>query len=168
MTARLLLKALSLSILAGCASEPPVPPPAPPTIVNVNIESGADVNADIDGNGSPVMLRIFELREQSNFTSADFFDLFDKASVTLGSDSIRKQELLLKPGDNKQLTLKPDDDARSLGVFAAFRQLDTAQWRATADIVAHRTQNVTIKLNANRLSLETKLEEPKPEPEAED
>lgn len=168
MTARLLLKALSLSILAGCASEPPLPPPVPPTIVNVTIESGADVNADSNGNGSPVMLRIFELRESSNFNSADFFDLYDKASITLGSDSVRKQELLLKPGDHKQLALKPDDDVQSLGVFAAFRQLDTAQWRATGDIVAHRTQNVTIKLNANRLTLETKVEEPKPEAEAED
>lgn len=152
---RVFLLALFNLILFGCAGEPPVqaPPPVPPTVVNLQIESAADVNSGDDGEAAPVMLRIYELREQSNFNSADFFALFDKEQATLGGDLARKQELLLKPGDSKKLVLQPGDDVRALGFFAAFRQLDTAQWRANVELVPHQTQVLTVRLTTNQLTV---------------
>lgn len=143
------------AVLLGCASEPPVqPPPPPPTIVNLQIETSADLNADINGNGAPLMLRIYELREQSNFNSADFFALFNNEKATLAADLVRKQELLLQPGETKSLSLSPDNDVQSIGFFAGFRQLDTAQWRAVAGVKEHQTQTVQIKLKNNQLAVD--------------
>lgn len=141
-------------LLQGCASTPPPEPPPPPTIVNLQIESAADINPDGFGKASPVMLRIYELRETSAFGSADFFALFDKEQATLAADLARKQELLLKPGDSKTLSIEPGADVRNLGFFAAFRQLDTAQWRAVAEVGAHQTRTFTVKLKGNQLSVQ--------------
>lgn len=142
-------------LLLGCASEPPVqPPPPPPTIVNLQIETSADLNADINGNGAPVMLRVYELREQSNFNSADFFALFNDEKASLAADLVRKQELLLQPGESKTLNLNPDDQVQGIGFFAGFRQLDTAQWRAGVAVKAHQTQTLQIKLKNNQLTVE--------------
>ncbi len=142
-------------ILLGCASDPPAPPPPPePTIVNLQIETDKSLNADSNGNGSPVMLRIYELREAGNFNSADFFALFENEQATLAADLAHKQELLLQPGASKKLTLKPDDEVTTLGLFAAFRQVDTAQWRQGAELKAHQTQTINVKLNNNQLTVE--------------
>lgn len=143
------------AVLLGCASEPPVqPPPPPPTIVNLQIETSADLNADINGNGAPLMLRIYELREQSNFNSADFFAIFNNEKATLAGDLVRKRDLLLQPGETKSLSLNPDNDVRSIGFFAGFRQLDTAQWRAVASVKEHQTQTVHVKLKNNQLTVD--------------
>lgn len=145
---------LPMLVLLGCASDAPVqPPPPPPTIVNLQIETAADLNADSNGNGAPVMLRIYELKEQSAFNAADFFALFNDDKATLAADLVRKQEMLLQPGETKVLTVNPDADVQSLGFFAAFRQLDTAQWRAATRLKWHQTQAITLKLSNNQLSV---------------
>lgn len=151
----ILLYAMLGVLVMGCASDPEIPPPPPPTIVNLQVEASDNLNADINGNGAPVMLKIYELREPSSFNAADFFALYDNEQVTLSADLVRKQNLLLKPGETKKLTLKPDDDVASLGFFAAFRQLDTAQWRALTDVMPHQTQEYRVKLIDNRLMVET-------------
>lgn len=155
-------------LLPACSSDPVQPPPPPPTVVELQIEAGADVNADNAGNGAPIMLRLYELRESDSFNTADFFALFDQEQVTLSADLARKQQFLLKPGETKKLSLQPDDDVHSLGFFAAFRQLDSAQWRGLAEVTIHQTQGYKILLNANRLNIE-KINLPQPpKPDAED
>ena len=152
---RSLLLFLLAVFLLGCAGDPPVEePPLPPTIVNLQINPAADLNADINGNGAPLMLRVYELREQSNFKSSDFFALFNDDKATLASDLARKQELLLQPGEAKKLSIQPDDDVRFLGLFAGFRQLDTAQWRAVAHFKVHETQTLVVTLKNNQMTLE--------------
>jgi type VI secretion system protein VasD len=148
---------LSFVLLQACGSPPPAPPAVvtePPTVVNLKISSAANLNADANGAGAPVMLRIYQLRETSAFNSADFFSLFDKDQATLGSEMARKQELLIKPNDQQTLSLQLESDIKALGVFAAFRQLDSAQWRALNPVDAHQTRSVEIKLKGNEVRVE--------------
>lgn len=154
MTTRAWLWILLILALQGCASTPEPEPPPPPTIVKLQIESAAIINPDVDGKASPVMLRIYELHDTGVFGSADFFALFDREQATLAADLVRKQEFAVTPGDSKTLTVEPDDDVRALGFFAAFRQLDTAQWRAIAAVAAHQTRSYTVKLDNNQLTVQ--------------
>ena len=156
MDLKKILLGLGLSaVLIGCAGDPPVDPPPPePTIVNLQIDAGADLNADSQGKGAPVMLRVYELRESGSFNGADFFALFNNEQATLSVDLARKQEMLLQPGASKKLTLKPEDAVISIGFFAAFRQVDTAQWRVGADIKAHQTQTLHLSIKNNQLAIE--------------
>ncbi len=142
-------------LVAGCASEPELPPPPPPpAIVNLQIQVTEHVNVDANGNGAPVMLREYELREATGFNAADFFALYDNEQVTLSAELARKQNLLLKPGETKSLTLKPDDDVSSIGFFAAFRQLDTARWRAEVEVLPHQAQTYRLTLDGNQMRVE--------------
>jgi len=144
------------TILLGCASDPPAEPPPPePTIVNLQIETSSDLNADSKGKGAPVMLRIYELRQPDNFNSADFFALFNNEQATLSVDLAHKQEMLLQSGMSKKLTLKPEDTVTTLGFFAAFRQVDTAQWRIDAEVKAHQTQTLNVKIKNNQLTIDS-------------
>ena len=151
------------TILQACSSNPQTEPAQlqqavvvkqQPSIVNLEIKSAADVNPDTDGIGSPVMLRIYELRETSGFNSADFFSLFNNDQSTLSAELARKQELLIKPGDIKPLSIQLESEIRALGFFVAFRQVDTAQWRVIMPITPNKTQSAVINLRGNKLVLE--------------
>lgn len=151
--------------LLGCAAEAPVvPAPLPPTLLQLDIESDSIINPDATGKASPVLLRIYELRESNNFMGADFFALFDKEQSTLAADLVRKQELWLKPGEHKTLELQPVTESRQLGFFAAFRKLDDAQWRALSSLTPHQLNSLRLKVNGNVLTLERSSESPLPEP----
>lgn len=141
--------------LVACASDPPAPPPPlPPTVLQLHLEVGSDVNSANQNEASPVILRIYELKEISGFNATDFFALFNDDKSVLGGDLMRKSELILKPGESKDIEIEPGDDAQALGLFAAFRQLDNAQWRSSVKIEAHQKQSIIIKLKRNKLAVE--------------
>jgi type VI secretion system protein VasD len=141
--------------LFGCASEPSAPPPVlPPSLVQLQIDASNTVNPGNNGEASPIMLKIYELRESSSFNTADFFALFNNDKAILGGDLVRKSELILKPGESKSLEIKPGEDVQSLGFFAAFRQLDNAQWRTSVKIEKNQTQLVGIRLVGNQVTLD--------------
>lgn len=156
--ARVVIALLCNLFLLACGSAPPpqvvVAPPPAPTVVSLQLEAGTDINADSSNQATPVMLKIYELVEPSNFVAADFFALFNNEQATLANTLVRKQELLLKPGESKTLQLQAQAQTTALGFFAAFRQLDTAQWRAIFPVVPQQTQSWLLKVQGNQLSIQ--------------
>lgn len=152
----------------GCASEPPAPPPPPPpTLVELNIVSDKTSNPDANNQASPVLLRIYELKDKSNFANADFFAVFNKEQATLAGDLLHKQEMFFKPDDKAELKIEPDPQTKLIGVFAAFRNLDNAQWRAMGVLNPHKTNVLQLNISGNALKLtEIQKEDKKDDKEA--
>lgn len=144
---------LLIVFLCGCASTPEPPPPIPPTKIHLQINAGNAINLDLAGKGAPLLMRIYELREESNFNGTDFYALFDKEKAVLANDLVRKQEFLLKPGDSKMLDFEPATDTRYLAAFAAFRQLDNAQWRQIQSLTLHQDNVLKINIDNNVLAI---------------
>lgn len=162
---------MALPLLAGgCGmfggDEKPPPPPNP-TLVELAIESAQDVNPRSDGTSSPVLVRVYELSEPVKFKNADFFALYDKDDATLGGDMLRKREFTLSPGTSRSMQFKAEDDTRFAGIFAAFRKLDTANWRALTQIPPNRTTAIVVRLSGTQISLES-MQKPEPKPEESD
>ena len=145
------LPALALAGFVGCASPPP--PPPPPTILQVEINALPNVNPDARGRPSPVVLRFYELKTLAAFTSADFFALVDKDKETLGAELVARDEFQLMPGDQRRFERKVQADTRYVGVTAAFRDLERAQWRATMAVAPQRTSSVEVRLDASKVTI---------------
>lgn len=152
----LLLVSTFLTLLPGCASAPPAPPPPKPTIITTTIDATAGVNPDAKGRASPIVVRLFELKSISAFNSADFFSLWDRERDTLSAEMTGRDEFQLHPGEQKKLERTLQPDTRYVGVIAAFRDLERANWRSTASIVPHQKQPFTIKLDARSISISGK------------
>lgn len=118
------LLAVSLG-LSACAAKPPKPTPARAELV-----ASADVNPDASGRASPVVVRLYQLRNDGEFASADFFALYDKEKETLGASLISREEYVLAPGETRKLELPLNPEARFLGAIAAYRDIRSARWRA--------------------------------------
>lgn len=111
--------------LSGCAGPRPVMP-APYTAV---ISADSVINPDRQNRATPVQVRLFELKNSSNFESIDFYTLFDKDDQALGGDVLAKEQLMLQPGQSVTLVRKAKPEARMLGIFVAFRSVEKSSWR---------------------------------------
>ncbi len=163
--------AVLAAALAGCAAPPPPPPPPPPTVVNVTLQTTADVNPGADGQGAPVALRLYQLASPANFAAAEFFPLYNDDAGTLKSDLVRREDFLLAPGlsapgQARTETIMPNDQVKAIGVFAALRDFRRANWRGAADIPAHRTTNITVSAGRDGVTVkaETLPLPPPPKP----
>ncbi len=147
---RLLLLFASLLLVAGCSSE----------LKRIHlagvIETAEDLNPNYEGEPSPVVVRLYQLRTIGAFQSADFFSLIDDEASALGEDLIAREEIELRPGERIELNRDFDPRARYIGVVAAFRDLEKARWRAFAALPHKARVGVTIHLDRLAVELEVK------------
>ncbi len=145
------LAAVSLALsLAGCAS---TPKPVVST-VNVSLQASADVNPDARRRASPVTVRVYAMKSAAPFESADFFSLFEKDTATLGAELVQREEMLLKPGDQRPLAFKFGPEVKAIAVMAAFRDLERSRWRTVHALDVGKSTDLTVKFSGTQIALE--------------
>jgi type VI secretion system protein VasD len=122
-------------------------------VVDLTFDVQPNVNPDTRGRASPVVVRIYELKSVAGFNRADFFSLYEHDKETLGEDLIARDEAQLLPGNTSQLQRQLQPDTRSIGVVAAFRDLEHAQWRATSTVLLNKTTKLKIRLAQNQINV---------------
>lgn len=115
-------------MLTACKSGPPKPPK--PQVVKLTVSVSADANPDAQSRPSPIVLRVYQLKDDAAFKDADFFALYDKEQVTLAASLISREEFEVAPGQQKVVDYQLSLDARFVGVAAAYRDIRNAAWRA--------------------------------------
>jgi type VI secretion system protein VasD len=143
---------LMFALLAGCASAPK------PTPVKVTLVAAADVNPDVEGRPAPIVVRIYQLKEEGAFTSADYFRLIDREPEALGGSLVAREEYELRPGESRAWELKIPPEGRFLGVAAGFRDLANSHWKAlvAAPRKGFRTRKLTINVARSAVTLVVK------------
>jgi len=155
------LLALVLTAVAGCAKAPPPAPPAfPPITIAAPVEAkvkarmtlvaSKDVNPDSNGRPSPIVVRVYQLRADATFSSADFFALFSDEEKLLGVEMITHDEYVLEPGEQRPIDVTIGNETRFVGVIAAFRDIRNAQpWRV---VIPAPTGSFTISVERSRVA----------------
>lgn len=148
---------LAACLLTACASKPPKPEPARARLV-----ASEQVNPDASGRASPIVVRLFQLRDEDAFATAEFFELYGKEKEVLGESLVSRQEYVLAPGETRDLEIPLDAQARYLGVLAAYRDIRGAQWRALTRAPEKKLTDllgkdgVTITLDKDTVALSVK------------
>jgi type VI secretion system protein VasD len=133
--------------LTACANKPVE------SRLQISVSTTADVNPDLRNRASPVTVRVYALKSAAAFESADFFSLYEKDAATLGQDVVRREELLLRPGETKPLEMVLPPEAKVIGVFAAFRDLEHARWRTIRTIEIGKLADIEIQLGARQVNI---------------
>ena len=97
-----------------------------------------NVNPNYRGAAQPVKLYIFYLANDDKFMQANFADLVAEEPAILGDELVRRAEHLVGPGETLPLDEAFDEAAKFIGVVAAFTEIDSASWRAIAQVPARR------------------------------
>jgi type VI secretion system protein VasD len=121
----------ALLVLAGCSSLSPF---SHVTKLNVKLTASDQLNPDLNGRPSPIVVRLFELKHPVAFENADFFSLYERARESLAPDLVASEELELRPGETVELKLSVQEGSRFVGILAAYRDLPETKWRYTVQV----------------------------------
>lgn len=142
------LVASVLSLLTACASGPPKP-----AVIQTIVTVASDVNPDTRGRASPIVLRLFELKNLGAFQSADFFSLLERDKEALGGELVAREEFTLAPGEKKHFERALQPDTRYVAVVAAFRDLEKSSWRASIPVRLSQSMPVSISLRSRDVTI---------------
>jgi type VI secretion system protein VasD len=134
------LAMIAAIVLGACGSKPPKP-----AVAKLTVAAQSDVNPDAAGRPSPVVVRVYQLKDDAAFKDADFFALFDKEQPTLAASLVARQEFVLAPGDHKDVEFPVSADAKFLGVAAAFRDIRNSDWRVLKAAPTHGVKDIVKK-----------------------
>jgi type VI secretion system protein VasD len=143
--------------LSSCSSAPaPIPPPAPakPIILSVNLKGGKNLNPDLEGRASPLVVRIYQLENIATFNTSDFFALYENDQSLLAKDIKYRDEFEIKPEQNLDKKFELKEGGHYLAVFAAFRDLDHAQWKVFFEIQPTKIDPYLVVLDFTSLTIE--------------
>lgn len=145
------------AILWGCGSDeepPPAPPPPPmPTVVSVTLKAAPDVNPTESGEARPLSVRVLRLASVDDFLETGFFELDSDTKGVLGGDLIAEDTFTLAPGATQIYQRQFENDARFVAIMAAYRDIESANWRGFFDVPRNQTTLLTADLKATGLSL---------------
>lgn len=119
--------------VAAAPARPARPRPeagAPARSLRLSIQAERTLNTDRMQGSASLALRIYVLRDDQAFQRASFDSLYDNDEATLGPALLRRETLHLRPGETRELVLALSAEAGMVAVFAAYRELERAQWRA--------------------------------------
>ncbi len=159
-TARvLLLLGMVVPVLSGCAAaasgvtsaliDKIFEPGA--TTIEANIVAAEDLNPDYDGQASPLVVRMYELKSPTAFNNASFFALYDSDVAELGDDLKGKEEIELRPGDKLEFERELQPETRFVGFIAGYRDIENAAWRAVAEVP--EGESTDLKIDFGRLAV---------------
>lgn len=141
----------------GCGGAD-VPPPAR---IEGNLMASEDVNPNLRGEPSPVFVRLYELRAETAFADAGFFQLYDDDADVLGGDLQDRSDYVLRPGETVPFARNLKPETRFVGVVAAYQDIDRATWRALVSVPPEQTTAMTVALNRLDLSVEASPQDSK-------
>ena len=102
-------------------------------------QGGTGRQCRADGAGRPVQVRLLKLATVNDFMEADFFALDADPAAALGKALMGEEKLTLGPGQVQVWQREFEDEARFVGVMAAYRDIGTAHWRAFAEVPRNQT-----------------------------
>jgi type VI secretion system protein VasD len=133
--------------------------PREQTKLDITLSADAGVNPDDKGRGAPILVRVYELKSEGSFESADYLSLNANDKSTIGAELLVRDEFILRPGDVKTIRRKSHPDVAAIGVIAGYRDLAQADWRAVQKIdPAPETAWYRAVMPANKLKLQINLQ----------
>jgi type VI secretion system protein VasD len=145
---------LTCILLAACGAKPAKPPEPPeppkPQPVALTIVVSADVNPDGQGRPSPIVVRLYQLKDEAAFKATDFYALYEKDQATLGAALVSREDFEFAPGERHSADMPLSTEAQFIGVLAAYRDIRNAQWRT---LTAAPEKGIVNNVKKNKLAI---------------
>lgn len=135
----------ALLALSGCAA---LSPYSEMTKLDLTLNGSEQLNPDLNGRPSPIVLRLIELKHPVTFETADFFSLYQRPKEALAPDMVVLEELELRPGEQREMKLSVQPGSRYVGVLAAYRDLPESNWRVVIPLQEKQRNSSVLTLDA--------------------
>ncbi|WP_230011953.1 type VI secretion system lipoprotein TssJ [Citrobacter koseri] len=123
----------ALLLLSGCSSSDALPDPESQRL-DLSVKASDKVNPDDQKKAAPIEIRVYELKNDATFTTADYWSLQDNDKAVLTDDLVRRDSFILRPGEEKKLRRPLNAQTTAIGILVGYRNLAKSVWRATYKI----------------------------------
>lgn len=122
------------------------------TGIELHLSAANMVNPDRDGRASPVVIRVFKLSDDRQFSREDFLNLYEDAENRLGKDLLGTIVLKeLAPGEVRKERIELSRDVKYVGLLAEFVRYQDAQAVQVTSIVDHKINKVLVDISGTKL-----------------
>jgi len=111
-------------------------------------------SAEDETRGNAVVLRIYELSNETNFESATRETFWQDDAAALGAERLNSQQLRLFPDEERILELEPGAGTRFIGVAADLRYPYQDEWRQIHPVEDLRKKRIVIEVVKDRVRFE--------------
>ena len=132
----------STALLSGCSLIKPHPASA-----NLTIQSAKYLNPNLNGDPSPVVITLYQLKSPYSFKQATFDSLNTNSGKTLSTDLIDKNVIEVRPGSNLSVSQQISPNAQYLGIVAGYRNINKATWKKLIKLVNEPNKETIIHLD---------------------
>lgn len=123
--------------------------------ISIKIYSANYLNPDIDGNASPVVVSIYQLKSPFRFDASNYQALAKNNSSILGEELIDRRTIEIRPGEHKTINLGLAQETHYIGILAEYRKINQGQWHTTLKIPSRSEEtNIVINLESQGISAE--------------
>jgi type VI secretion system VasD/TssJ family lipoprotein len=129
-----MLAAVDCSSAQSAPKEPPAP--CAPTKTVLTLTASPRVNADVSGEGRPVQVRVYLLKNDAHLKNARFEEVWERDKEVLAEDFVKSDQYTLFPSESKRVVLNPTEDTRSIAAVALFREPQGRGWFVAYDVDA--------------------------------
>jgi type VI secretion system protein VasD len=116
---------------AGCSSVPPPEPPEPcdVQIVTLSIYAADNINPNETGNPRPVVVKLYQLKNDVRMENATYDEILLKDKEVLGEDFAKMDEVEVFPNDLVEVKFERIKEASHLAGAAMFHSPKGNSWK---------------------------------------
>lgn len=144
-----------LICVSGCSWFAERPPEPKDPHLTLTLQASLDINRNLYGRPSPVVVRVFQLANKQAFQRATLSHLSVDPEQTLRADFLGVEVFLLRPGERYRYHFIPDQGMRNIGVIVEYRSIDEARWRIVSTVDQGKTPEVFVSIGRNSVEFTT-------------
>lgn len=111
---------------------------------------------ELNGGGNAVIVRIYQLRSDTNFRGATVETFWQDDHAALGNEYVDHRQMLLYPNQVETIPIELNKEARYVGIAADLREPDQDRWRDIFAVGELRGRDVSVSVGSNRLTVAVK------------
>lgn len=129
--------------------------------LELNVIAKDDINPDDSEHASPLVVRLYELKDNKKFEGMEFYDIYLNDKKILGKNLIDKHTLKhFVPDTKRKKQFVLNKKTKFVGLFAEFSNYKDSEFRAVVEIDPHFDRKIDIVLTGNSLQVDYKKSEP--------
>lgn len=122
------------------------------TAAEITLYADQTINPDLDHRASPLVIRVFKLADDRQFSREDFLNLYENADNRLGKDLLDTIVLKeLAPGEQRLETIQLTPEVAYLGILAEFVQFQDADAVTLVAVTPHKTNTVDLQISGLKI-----------------
>ena len=124
----------TVAACAGTVPPPETPKKCPPQSVVLSLLASPSINPTPNGSPRPVVVRVYQLKNDARMYNAAFEDVWHDDKTALGDDIVKMDEVQLYPASRQDVKFERSEPVQHVAAVALFQEPKGRSWVSVFDL----------------------------------